>query len=63
MFKEIVRNYALQQLDASFFVLQNVMPLFPLGGKKRENITAYVKRTRLFLENREYSKMSSKSSD
>lgn len=57
MFKEIVRNYALQQLDASFFVLQNVMPLLPLGGKKREDITAYVNRTRSFLENREYSKM------
>lgn len=58
MFKEIVRNYTLQQLDTSFFVLQNVMPLFAFGGKKPEEITAYVNRTRSFLENREYSKIS-----
>ena len=55
MFKEIVRNYTLQQLDTSFFVLQ----LFAFGVKKPEEITAYVKnRIRSFLENREYSKIS-----
>lgn len=54
MFKEIVRNYTLQQLDTSFFVLK----LFAFGGKKPEEITAYVNRTRSFLENREYSKIS-----
>lgn len=53
MFKEIVRNYTLQQLDTSFVVLQ----LFAFGGKPEE-ITAYVNRTRSFLENREYSKIS-----
>ena len=54
MFKEIVRNYTLQQLDTPFFVLQ----LFAFRGKKPEEITAYVNRTRSFLENREYSKIS-----
>lgn len=58
MFKEIVRNYTLQQLEKSFSFLQNVMPLFAFGGEKPEEITAYVNRTRSFLENREYSKIS-----
>lgn len=55
MFKEIVRNYTLQQLDTSFVVLQNVIMI---GGGKPEEIIAYVNRTRSFLENREYSKIS-----
>lgn len=55
MFKEIVRNYTLQQLDTSFVVLQNVIMI---GGDKPEEIIAYVNRTRSFLENREYSKIS-----
>ena len=55
MFKEIVRNYTLQQLDTSFVVSQ----LFAFGVKKPEEITASVKnRIRSFLENREYSKIS-----
>lgn len=57
MFKEIVRNYTLQQLDTPFDVLQNVI-MVAFGGKKPEEITAYVNRTRSFLENREYSKIS-----
>lgn len=60
MFKEIVRNYTLQQLDTSFFVSQ----LFAFGAKKPEEITAYVKnRIRSFLENREYSKISTDYND
>ena len=55
MFKEIVRNYTLQQLDTSFVVLQNVIMSV---GDKPEEIIAYVNRTRSFLENREYSKIS-----
>ncbi len=55
MFKEIVRNYTLQKLDTSFVVLQNVIMI---GGDKPEEIIAYVNRTRSFLENREYSKIS-----
>lgn len=57
MFKEIVRNYTLQQLEESFSFLQ-IVALCIFEGMKQEEITAYVNRTRSFLENREYSKIS-----
>ena len=56
MFKEIVRNYALQQLDFSSFVIQ-INPLL-LGKNKAIEATEHVKMTRSSLENREYTKIS-----
>ena len=44
MFKEIVRNYALQQLDFSSFVIQ-INPLL-LGKNKAIEATEHVKMTR-----------------
>ena len=56
MFKEIVRNYALQQLDLSSFVLQSIPLCF--GKSKAIEATEHVKMTRSSLENREYTKIS-----
>ena len=55
MFKEIVRNYTLQQLDTS--LLDTSFVVLHMFASSEE-ITAYVNRTRSFLENREYSKIS-----